>query len=126
MLAGGDNARVAVAALDAQASGTRSLAEVAHRRPRGRSEVWLPVVRSAFPRGDDEDFNMRAPLDGPGGWPPDLNVLVPADGPGWLLPGLVVWPGEAEGATLERGRATRVVPLELRRRFRGAGRGGGG
>ena len=74
--------------------------------PRGRSQVF-PVVRTAFPRGDNEDLNVRAPRDGQGGWSPVLNVRVPADGPGRLLPGCAVWSGGAKGATQEEGREPR-------------------
>ena len=54
----------------------------------------------AFPRGDDEDLNGRAPRNGPGGLPPDLNgdlsVLAPRHGPGGLPLEMVVWSGGAK------------------------------
>jgi hypothetical protein len=81
VLAGeGVAALVVVEALEAQSPGARSIA------------LRIAVIRRAFPRGDDEDLNLRAPRDGPGGLPPDLNVRAPADDPG-VLPGRVVWYG---------------------------------
>ena len=38
-------------------------------------EAWVAVVRQAFPRRDDDDFDMRAPRNGSGGLPPDLHVF---------------------------------------------------
>ena len=74
---------------------------------RGRFEARLTVVRNAFPRGDDEDFNVRTPRDGPRGLPKDFDVGAPADGPRGRLPGRVVWSAAANGATQEEGRAPR-------------------
>ena len=42
-----------------------------------------------FPRGGDEDLNVRTPCGGSGGWPQDLDVRVEADGVGWPLLELV-------------------------------------
>ena len=95
VLAGaGRDALVVIEALDAQVGGAV-----------GGFEARIAVVRREFPRGDDEDLNVRVPRDGPGGWPPDLNVRVPADDPGGLLPGLAVWSGAANGATHGAGAA---------------------
>jgi len=35
--------------------------------PRGNDALRIAVIRRGFPRGDDEDLNVRAPRDGPGG-----------------------------------------------------------
>ena len=71
------------------------------------AQTWRRSLGCAFPRGDDEDFNLRTPRDGPGGWVPYLNVRVPADGPAGLLQGGVVWYGGADGITHEVGREPR-------------------
>ena len=67
------------------------------------SQIAVALI-PAFPRGDNEDLNVRAPRDGTGGLLPDLHVRVPTDGPGDLLPGLVVWSGGANGVAQEEGR----------------------
>ena len=74
--------------------------------PRGNDALRIAAIRRAFPRGDEEDLNLRVPRDGPGGQPPemnapDLNVRAPLHETRGLLPGLVVWCGAANRATQE-------------------------
>ena len=83
---GDDALAVIVEALGAQSLGARSFA------------LRIAVVRRAFPRGDDNDLNMRAPRHGPGRLLTDSNVRVPADSPG-----LAVWSRLANRATQEEG-----------------------
>jgi len=57
-----------------------------------------------FPRGDDEDLDVRTPSDGSGGWLQDFDVRVPADSLGWLLLELVV-AEDTQGGAGRRGTA---------------------
>jgi len=78
-----------------------SLARVMHVAVTGIGHL------ARFPRGDDEDLNVRTPCDGPGEWPYELDVRAPADGPGGRLTRVVVWSGGANGSTHEEGREPR-------------------
>jgi hypothetical protein len=51
------------------------------RRLVAEALAFFPNLGGAIPRGDDEDFDLRAPRDGPG-WRllMDVNVRAPRDG----------------------------------------------
>jgi hypothetical protein len=46
-----------------------------------RAQTWRRRLECSFPRGYDQDLNLRAPCDGPGWTRTDLNVRAPRHGP---------------------------------------------